>query len=381
MPVQPATANGRPGYRWGRSGRVFTYQPGSEASRRAAHAQAAAQGRATRAAELAREDASGGPRAIRYPHTLDELYQRTLRGRIRAVQRAAMGEINPILARMESAERRAAAARTDSRIDDLLHIEAILQATYDTWITVSTTGAEGLYYVATSIDEWVTGGVDRAVSRVLGIPFASGGLAEAQIAEWVSTNVQAITGLGVDALDDLQMLVSDTLATGKPTKVLRDEIMDRWDVSYSQASFYARDQTAKVVSAVNQHRQTTLGVVEYQWSTSGDGRVRQEHAALDGSIQKWAEPPVADLRGTRGHPGEVWQCRCVAQPVFDDADKARLIAEAEARKERELYILQESPTVKGEITNRSGFSDWNAKRLAALKAGDPAAVGLGPSTK
>ena len=50
MPVERVTSNGRPGYRWGASGKVYTYTPGSATSRARAYASAARQGAAARAA-------------------------------------------------------------------------------------------------------------------------------------------------------------------------------------------------------------------------------------------------------------------------------------------------------------------------------------------
>lgn len=49
MPLQRVRKNGKPGYRWGDSGAVYTYTPGDAASREAAKAKADRQGRAIEA--------------------------------------------------------------------------------------------------------------------------------------------------------------------------------------------------------------------------------------------------------------------------------------------------------------------------------------------
>ena len=46
----------------------------------------------------------------------------------------------------------------------------------------------------------------------------------------------------------------------------------------------------------------------YVWRTSGDERVRRSHAANDGRLLAWDQPP------TTGHPGEDFGCRCRAEP-------------------------------------------------------------------
>lgn len=56
----------------------------------------------------------------------------------------------------------------------------------------------------------------------------------------------------------------------------------------------------------------SAGVRRYRWITVGDDRVRDEHAAREGEIFEWSNPPSG------GHPGEDWACRCEAQPLIAD---------------------------------------------------------------
>lgn len=46
MPVKRTTKNGKPAYRWGDSGKAYTYTAGNKASREQAKAKARRQGRA-----------------------------------------------------------------------------------------------------------------------------------------------------------------------------------------------------------------------------------------------------------------------------------------------------------------------------------------------
>lgn len=46
----------------------------------------------------------------------------------------------------------------------------------------------------------------------------------------------------------------------------------------------------------------------YIWRTQGDSKVRSEHAANNGRIFSWDNPPPT------GHPGEAFGCRCTAEP-------------------------------------------------------------------
>jgi hypothetical protein len=49
MPVKRTTKNGKPAYRWGDSGKAYTYTAGNKSSRERAKSKAREQGRAARA--------------------------------------------------------------------------------------------------------------------------------------------------------------------------------------------------------------------------------------------------------------------------------------------------------------------------------------------
>lgn len=69
---------------------------------------------------------------------------------------------------------------------------------------------------------------------------------------------------------------------------------------------YLRKGTPIEVSlkAAENERPTT----HYIWRTSGDTKVRASHAANNGKIFAWVNPPET------GHPGEDYNCRCSAEP-------------------------------------------------------------------
>ena len=241
----------------------------------------------------------------------------------------------------------------------------------------TTSGEEaGLRYLGTEIAEDTTDTTDQELSRLFTIPLATAAGGQDKVDAWISENTKLIKSLTGTALDEIEVLVAEAASGGRPTLELAKELEERFAMSWRRASFIARDQTAKLSARIGRAQHERYGIESYQWSTSGDARVRQEHAELDGRIFRYDAPPIADRKGTRGNPGEVWQCRCDDLAVLPDDDIDQLLAEARARQERELLILTASPTVRGEIPNRSGFSNWNAKRIAELRAGTRSAVGL-----
>lgn len=59
------------------------------------------------------------------------------------------------------------------------------------------------------------------------------------------------------------------------------------------------------------------GFDTYTWRhTSISKEPRPMHISLNGSIQRWDDPPVADPNGGRYHPGEQIGCNCMAIPIL-----------------------------------------------------------------
>jgi len=111
---------------------------------------------------------------------------------------------------------------------------------------------------------------------------------------------------------DVRAIFSDPENYGRSQDELRKLLVERGNVSESRAALIARDQTLKLNGQMMKVRQQNAGITSYTWSTSGDDRVRDEHAALEGEQFDWTSPPAP------GHPGEDIQCRCVAIPFVEE---------------------------------------------------------------
>jgi SPP1 gp7 family putative phage head morphogenesis protein len=382
--IRHVLLDGTPAVRWGRIGTPVPFGPLAGRSHREALDVVCAHGRRLAAQRLVRDRAirvdaarrrvapkTGRPR---FSPAITTLYEDLLHARVRLAE-GLLADYGADAIRR--AQRELDARRGDARLDSTpwTELSNILRVVRE--VLARTGGdADGLEYIARELAEDTTDGTDRELSRLFNIPLATAAGSQEQVDAWVKANVGLVKGVGSSAIEELERIIAEGAAGGTPTLDLRQTIQDRFGVSYSKASFWARDQTAKLGAQIARAQKERYGVTRYQWSTSGDARVRQEHAELDGKIFAYAEPPVADRAGTKGNPGEVWQCRCVDLAVMPDEDPAALLAEAEAQQERELAILQVSPTVQGLIANRSGFSDWNARRIAQLRAGARSAVGL-----
>jgi len=76
-----------------------------------------------------------------------------------------------------------------------------------------------------------------------------------------------------------------------------------------------RAAVLRLTGLINRLVQEALGIETYKWMTRGDGRVRMMHRALNNTVQRWDRPPIISPDGRRGHPGDDYNCRCVAIPV------------------------------------------------------------------
>lgn len=153
--------------------------------------------------------------------------------------------------------------------------------------------------------------LERQVRQAIGIavPVKDPKIGQ-RLEAWTTENVGLIKSIETQYLDDVQTVVTRSIADGDRWEELAAELADRFDVSESRAALIARDQVGKFYAAVNEARQVDLGITHFFWRTSGDERVRPEHQELEGKRFSWANPPKD------GAPGQPINCRCTAEPDF-----------------------------------------------------------------
>lgn len=182
-----------------------------------------------------------------------------------------------------------------------------------------------------SVKEW-----KKVIGRTLGInlldDYYSGAIYEELLKKWVSDNVDLIKTIPHTSLDKMKEIVYDNYMKGATTTDIVKAVQKQYGMDKRHARLIARDQVAKLNAAITQYQQRDVGVEQYKWLTSRDERVRKgdkmakgvidpmgdNHARLEGKIFRWDTPPLVDRKRRRAcHPGEDYQCRCCAIPVFD----------------------------------------------------------------
>lgn len=168
-----------------------------------------------------------------------------------------------------------------------------------------------------TVKEW-----KKVVKTTLGVDILDdyylGEFYREQLKKWTEENVGLIKTVPKDTLSQMENIVQEGFKTGKTTTSIVKEIQRTYGIEKRHARLIARDQMAKLNADLTKSQQQDAGVEEYTWSTSGDSRVRDRHRALNGKTFSWNDPPVVDTKtGRRCHPGEDYQCRCVALPKFN----------------------------------------------------------------
>jgi len=158
----------------------------------------------------------------------------------------------------------------------------------------------------------------REMQRVLGVDRRML-VPNAPLDAWTEENVDLITSIADEYLDQVEELVTTAADRGVRHEELSAELQGRLGVAESRANLIARDQVLKANAQLAHERMRRVGVTRYVWRSTPDSRTRQDHRALDGETFSFDDPPIVDRRsGRRANPGEDIQCRCQAEPVFDD---------------------------------------------------------------
>lgn len=153
----------------------------------------------------------------------------------------------------------------------------------------------------------------KQVKAVLGIDiFATEGFLPSTLTSWSIENVGLIKTIAEKYFVDIERVTSSGFRQGLRANEIAKQLPAKGRTARFNAKRIARDQTNKLNGQLNRLRQTNIGIERYTWKTLGDDRVRDEHEGLDGQIFSWDSPPP------EGHPGEPIQCRCTAEPIFDD---------------------------------------------------------------
>jgi SPP1 gp7 family putative phage head morphogenesis protein len=138
----------------------------------------------------------------------------------------------------------------------------------------------------------------------------------AAMREIMEAQVDLITSIPLDAAQRVHKLTMEGITTGRTMGDIAKEIQRQNQVSASKAMVIARTEVARTASVLTQVRAEHAGATHYIWRTSRDADVRDSHREMEGTVIAFADPPTTD--GMVGHAGQLINCRCFCQPLFDE---------------------------------------------------------------
>lgn len=101
---------------------------------------------------------------------------------------------------------------------------------------------------------------------------------------------------------------------GRFTKTQDERIMNK-------AYFLARNETRLMMTSYEYERMQNAGSTFFKWQTvvgTPNHPVRPSHKRLDGKVYRWDDPPLDIQVDKKILPGQIYNCRCTAIPLFDE---------------------------------------------------------------
>jgi SPP1 gp7 family putative phage head morphogenesis protein len=200
---------------------------------------------------------------------------------------------------------------------------------------------------------------------------------------WIDQNYALIQSDLKKYIAQVNSLTEKAVISGWSVGTLKKEIqtMDG-KMKDGRANFIARDQIGKLNGQITQSRMESAGLSMYEWSTSGDERVRTSHRLMDGKLCRWDDAAVYSQDGGKTwkprpsgavmlHPGADYQCRCCAlaywNEIMDEADAAGVATESAAPPKKFESELKPSmkatekptePTKEYQLVDKKGMKEW-----------------------
>lgn len=116
----------------------------------------------------------------------------------------------------------------------------------------------------------------------------------------------------------LRIKVNASFREGQRASEISKYIQSKFDMSEKRANFIARQELRLITSEVKEMKAMKAGLFRYIWRTMEDSRVRDDHAHLDGTEQRFDRPPIVDSKtGARANAGQYFNCRCVSLIVLE----------------------------------------------------------------
>jgi SPP1 gp7 family putative phage head morphogenesis protein len=148
------------------------------------------------------------------------------------------------------------------------------------------------------------------VNKAIKIPHDVSPTLKVKLGVVLEKNRNLITKAAQEYVNQVRTVITAPENAALNPETIKSLLQTRRKVVESRAILIGKDQTLKLNGTLIRDFQIASGVEHYMWSTCLDDRVRPTHAALEGKVLRWSDPPPPP-----GYPGDDINCRCVGIPV------------------------------------------------------------------
>lgn len=252
-----------------------------------------------------------------------------------AFHRRVMEALGPIIKRAMEREQGKRADAIDELAPEGSAIDRAMRSLESQAASVTVGVAPAVDAASRDLDSWNA----EEIARQISIPVDSVAPDPEALNEFRDSAVGLIKDISAEQHRRIKELVDEAQTTGMRVETLAKRLEDELGIAKRRARLIGRDQVLKANAKLTQDRMQAAGFKRYRWSSGTDARVRPMHRELDGQVFSWDDPPVTNPQGDRNHPGQDYQCRCGAIPVFE-ADSAE---ESAAAVERSRALITGRP--------------------------------------
>ena len=146
------------------------------------------------------------------------------------------------------------------------------------------------------------------------------------ILKWDDSVEDSFRNLPDEMMQRVSEIIEEGYRKGDSPTIVKVRIQNEYNAMKRRAASNAGANVSTLNYECTRKNQEDAGVTKYMWKSMRDAKVRPCHRALDGKPISWDDPPemwydtISRGRvytGRRCHPGEDYNCRCCAVPIFD----------------------------------------------------------------
>ncbi len=142
-----------------------------------------------------------------------------------------------------------------------------------------------------------------------------------EIAKAYTENVRGyvIKDFAQERIPEMRRKIQELVLKGYRTDKIQELLEKEYGIMSRKAKFLAQNETTIMLAEYKKVTYQEMGFDKFIWRTITDGRERELHKQLNGTVWRYDNPPIIDERtGNRGLPGQTYNCRCEAIPYMDD---------------------------------------------------------------